>query len=126
MFCSKQQPDQLSFEVASDSITDTLPSSQRGPYYYKRGNGDAWDFIRGQELNFHLGNAVKYIVRAGYKDDKASDLRKAIHYLQNELEHTTTASEGVPHFLLDHELEEQSNPRFTEEADNRGVQGIFS
>jgi hypothetical protein len=45
-----------------------------------------WDFVRDQGLSFHLGNAIKYICRAGYKDDRIADLRKAIHYLQNELE----------------------------------------
>ena len=57
-----------------------------GPGYYRRGNIQTWDFIRDQGLNFHLGNAIKYICRAGYKDDRITDLRKAIHYLQNELE----------------------------------------
>jgi hypothetical protein len=56
-----------------------------GPAYYKRGSTDVWDFIRAQGLNFHLGNAIKYICRAGYKESKIDDLQKAIHYLQNEL-----------------------------------------
>ena len=71
-----------------------------GPDYYKRGSTDVWDFIRDQGLNFHLGNAIKYICRAGYKDSKIDDLAKAIHYLSNELEHETNlyirASEGIP------------------------------
>ena len=58
-----------------------------GPSYYKRGTTDVWDFIRDQGLNFHLGNAIKYIFRAGYKDSKIQDLEKAIHYLTNELDH---------------------------------------
>ena len=61
-------------------------SNTTGPNYYRRGNIQVWDFIRDQGLNFHLGNAIKYICRAGYKDDRITDLRKAIHYLQNELE----------------------------------------
>ena len=37
-------------------------------------------------MNFCLGNAVKYIWRAGLKEDsKEQDLRKAIWYLQREL-----------------------------------------
>jgi hypothetical protein len=64
-----------------------MASSTTGPEYYKRGSTDVWDFIREQELNFHLGNAIKYICRAGYKDSKIQDLKKAIHYLTNELEH---------------------------------------
>tara|TARA_B100001750_G_scaffold222531_1_gene212006 strand:- start:283 stop:636 length:354 start_codon:yes stop_codon:yes gene_type:complete len=79
------------------------PSNRKGPDYYRRGKAQVWDFIRDNDLNFHLGNAIKYIARAGYKDSKAEDLIKAIHYLENELEHTinTTAtspgvSEGIP------------------------------
>ena len=56
--------------------------------YYRRGSIEVWSFIRDQELNFHLGNAIKYICRAGYKGGQAKkceDLEKAIHYLQNEL-----------------------------------------
>lgn len=43
---------------------------------------DAW------ELDFCLGNAVKYISRAGKKDPekRIEDLRKAIWYIQHEIE----------------------------------------
>lgn len=58
------------------------------PAHYTRGSIEVWDFIRDQGLNYHLGNAVKYISRAGYKDSKIADLKKAIHYLENELLHT--------------------------------------
>ena len=61
---------------------------QAGPSYYKRGTIEVWDYIRDQGLNYHLGNAVKYISRAGHKDSKIQDLQKAIHYLENELQHT--------------------------------------
>ena len=78
----------------------------KSPAHYTRGAIEIWDFIRDQDLNYHLGNAIKYICRAGYKDSKTEDLEKAIHYLQNELEHTIFESEltgpsgGVPHSLL--------------------------
>ena len=72
------------------------------PSHYTRGNIEVWDFIRDQDLNYHLGNAIKYICRAGFKGDntKAQDLKKAIHYLENELRHTT---------LQDQESERSSN-----------------
>lgn len=60
----------------------------QSPTYYTRGSIECWDFIRDQQLNYHLGCAVKYIVRAGHKISKVSDLEKAIHYLQNELDNT--------------------------------------
>jgi len=64
-----------------------MASSNIGPTYYRRGVIQVWDFIRDQGLNFHLGNAIKYICRAGFKDSAEQDLEKAIHYLTNELEH---------------------------------------
>ena len=64
------------------------------PTYYTRGSIQVWDFIRDQGLNYHLGNAIKYICRAGYKDDKIEDLEKAVHYLNNELQFITRG--GVP------------------------------
>ena len=40
---------------------------------------DAWD------LNFNLGNTVKYIARCGKKDDELQELEKAAWYLNNEI-----------------------------------------
>ena len=67
-----------------------MTSSDQGPQYYKRGKTQVWEFIREQELDFHLGNVIKYVCRAGHKDDDIADLKKAIHYLENELEYRTT------------------------------------
>ena len=66
----------------------------KSPTHYTRGSIEVWDFIRDQDLNYFLGNAIKYICRAGYKHDKAQDLAKAIHYLENELQ--STLSEHKP------------------------------
>lgn len=67
-----------------------MESNKQGPSYYQRGKIQVWDFIRDQCLSFHLGNAVKYICRAGHKksNSKVQDLEKAIHYLQNEVENS--------------------------------------
>jgi len=42
--------------------------------------------IEDWELNYRLGNAVKYISRAGRKLDAIEDLRKAVWYLQREID----------------------------------------
>jgi Protein of unknwon function (DUF3310) len=42
--------------------------------------------IRAWGLPWALGDAVKYISRAGRKGDKAEDLRKAIWYITDEIE----------------------------------------
>ena len=86
----------------------------KSPEHYTRGNIEVWDFIRDQQLNYHLGNAIKYICRAGYKGPKREDLEKAIHYLENELEYTALQddepvrpSHTVPYSIWDTEWEEE-------------------
>lgn len=44
------------------------------------------DVIRDWGLNFNLGSAVKYISRAGRKDDIIQDLKKAQQFLQFEID----------------------------------------
>ena len=39
-----------------------------------------------QHFNFNRGNAIKYIWRAGHKNDEIEDLKKAIKYLNFEIE----------------------------------------
>ena len=95
-------------------------SSSYGPHYYKRGTVDVWDFIREQELNFHLGNAIKYICRAGYKASKVDDLKKAIHYLQNELENEVVfaeASKGVPQSIQSVQQQDTSFTNYAADFD---------
>ena len=84
----------------------------KSPTHYSN-NWDVGDFIRDQQLNFHLGNAIKYVCRADHKGSKIQDLQKAIHYLENELKHSTplpdTISFGpsnpVPYSIWDTEWE---------------------
>lgn len=57
------------------------------PAHYTRGKIEVIEFIEDQKLGYHLGNAVKYICRAGLKDpDKyKEDLQKAIWYINREI-----------------------------------------
>ena len=57
------------------------------PSHYAEGRKyEPKDVIRDWNLNFNLGSAVKYISRAGRKDDILQDLRKAIQFIQFEIE----------------------------------------
>lgn len=55
-------------------------------YYTEGRKYEPRKVIADWELNFNLGNAVKYISRAGRKGDKIEDLRKAIQYIEFEIE----------------------------------------
>ena len=55
------------------------------PSHYNMGKYEAIDVIEDWGLNFQLGNTIKYISRAGYKDDIIQDLKKARWYLDREI-----------------------------------------
>lgn len=64
------------------------------PSHYTSGKIEVIDFIEDKELNFNLGNVVKYVARAGRKkssgkslENKAlEDLKKAQFYIQREID----------------------------------------
>lgn len=56
------------------------------PSHYQGKKFEVIDIIDDFNLNFNLGNAIKYILRSGKKEDKKKDLEKAIWYLQREIE----------------------------------------
>lgn len=63
-------------------------SSIDHPSYYKTGGIEAIDVIHSWELGFDLGNAIKYVSRAGKKDPSkyVEDLEKAKWYIRSEIE----------------------------------------
>ena len=58
------------------------------PSHYTDGKIEVIDFIEDKCLNFHRGNAVKYIARAGKKnpEKEIEDLKKAAWYINREIE----------------------------------------
>lgn len=64
------------------------------PSHYTDGKIEVIDFIEDKGLNFHRGNAVKYITRAGKKNKKkeVQDLQKAIWYLNREITRLTNSN----------------------------------
>lgn len=52
---------------------------------------EAIKVIEAWELGFCLGNTVKYISRAGKKDDVLQDLKKARWYLDREIQNREKA-----------------------------------
>lgn len=65
------------------------------PSYYTDGNIEVIDFIEDKNLGYHLGNAVKYISRAGKKskDTEIQDLNKAVWYINRRIEKLEEAHE---------------------------------
>lgn len=55
------------------------------PPHYTAGGVETIDFIEAKNLNYNLGNAVKYITRAGLKGNRVEDLQKAKWYIEREI-----------------------------------------
>lgn len=57
------------------------------PDYYKAKGVETIDVIEAFDLNFNLGNVIKYVLRAGKKqsEEKEKDLNKALFYLKREV-----------------------------------------
>lgn len=97
--------------------TTTESADAINPAHYK-GNGlEAIDVIEQFDLGYHLGNAAKYLIRAGKKGDAATDCEKARWYLRrwidNDLAQTPFGGFGA---LLGREPEDV--------ADAFGLDGV--
>ncbi len=59
------------------------------PSHYTFGGIEVIDAIEAWELGFHLANVVKYVARAGRKDETKAveDLKKAKWYLERRIAH---------------------------------------
>ena len=66
---------------------DYKMNNQTTPTHYQ-GSIQPIDLINAQDLNFNLGNVVKYVCRAGKKqgENVLSDLEKAQNYINYEIE----------------------------------------
>jgi len=62
------------------------PDAVNHPEHYKVGGIETIDFIEAKQLNYNLGNVVKYITRADHKGNQLQDLQKAQWYLAREIE----------------------------------------
>ena len=61
------------------------PSDPVNPDHYRANGLEAINVIEAFGLSFHLGNVVKYVLRAGRKGDAVTDLAKARWYLGRAL-----------------------------------------
>ena len=86
----KTEPKWVEVTIPAEAlIPNPLPADPvNHPPHYTAGGIETLDFIEAKDLNFRLGNAVKYIARAGKKvgGDPVQDLEKAAFYLKREID----------------------------------------
>ena len=76
-------------ESANDfrhNTTENALADPINPQHYQGFSNGAQPIDILECLCFNLGNTVKYCIRAGRKDDRRQDLRKAEYYLQREIQ----------------------------------------
>jgi hypothetical protein len=70
-------------------VSEDAGSYQVAGNHYKQGV-EPWDVVdswgRDAREGYYLGNAIKYLLRYGKKDDKAQELKKAKHYIEKLIE----------------------------------------
>ena len=72
-----------------------IVSNVEHPAHYNIGKIEVIDAINEWQLDFDLGNVVKYVARAGHKDPTKTveDLKKARFYLDDEISRLTRKEE---------------------------------
>ena len=80
--------EQSTFTVLDKGIsTRYTPDPVNAPEHYLAGRTiEPIAVIEDWKLDYHLGNALKYISRAGRKDSMKQDLEKCIWYIKRKME----------------------------------------
>jgi len=80
----KQEGEFVHFDT-NPAFIPTQPDMVNHPPHYTVGGVETIDFIEAKGLNYHLGQVIKYVSRAGKKGDALQDLQKARWYLNREI-----------------------------------------
>ena len=82
--------DIIAYRVIEDKKPQSARDIQVGGDHYKKAGVQTWDVVDTwpieQQIGFHRGNALKYVMRMGTKDENLREIRKAAHYLQKLVE----------------------------------------
>ena len=68
----------IMFEIEEKEMVDH-------PSHYNQGI-ETIEYIESWSMNFNTGNVIKYVTRAGHKNDRLEDLKKAMWYLDREIQ----------------------------------------
>lgn len=79
---------QVTFQRGTSETDQPFTEAVNHPDHYQGRSLEAIDVIEDFNLNFSLGNVVKYVLRAGKKNPnkKLEDLQKAKFYLEREIQ----------------------------------------
>lgn len=89
-YICKERENEYNYNIAREYIScncieKTQIDNVNSPKHYNIGKIEVIEVIEDWKLNFNLGNAIKYIARCEYKENKKQDLEKAKWYIKREL-----------------------------------------
>ena len=81
-------------ESCETQATKSSLTTKYDPAHYQRGSIEVWDFIVDQQLDFLAGNVIKYICRAGHKDQESEldDWLKVQAYVNRKIQALTNGN----------------------------------
>jgi hypothetical protein len=79
-------------ESETTQPTENSSVTKYDPKHYQRGRIEVWDFVVDQQLDFLAGNVIKYVCRAGHKDQESEldDWLKVKAYVDRKIKALTT------------------------------------
>lgn len=96
------------------------------PSHYTDGKIEVIDFIEDKQLGYHLGNAIKYISRAGKKDPSKTveDLKKAVWYINRKISKMESGVDIIEQRIIADEQMEAKQRETHEQLVSRALKAI--
>lgn len=81
---------EISRVVTANAVPPPANATQVGGEHYKKMGVQVWDVVDtwplDQRVGYYRGNALKYLMRMGSKDQSAQEIAKGKHYMEKLLE----------------------------------------
>lgn len=83
--CKEGNKDFVNEDYGFKEISKDEVDMVNHPQHYSAHGIEPIDYIESHNLNFNLGNVIKYVSRAPFKGTEVEDLQKAKWYLEREI-----------------------------------------
>jgi hypothetical protein len=80
------ESDDLSLLSSTTTYHSEIKNRSSPPSHYSRYDPQPIEVIEAWGLDYHLGNVIKYVVRAEEKGTEIRDLQKAMWYLKRKIQ----------------------------------------
>lgn len=95
------------------------------PSHYTDGKIEVIDYIEDKQLGYHLGNAIKYISRAGKKDPSKTveDLKKAVWYINRKIKKLESGVDPIEQRIIaDEQVEAEQRETLVSDISVREIE----